>query len=70
MNWSPNKAPTKSALNSLIHCICQHMAGFFKRESLPVRDGDKDYLAINEQKDDPMLHIYKKKSLSQLIPQV
>jgi hypothetical protein len=54
----PIKAPTKSELNSLTHCLSQRVAGFLEREGLLMRNDDNDYLALDGLEDDPMLQIH------------
>jgi hypothetical protein len=57
MNWSPDKAPTKSELNSLTHHISQRVMGFLEREDLLVWDDGNNYLALDGLEDAPMLQI-------------
>jgi hypothetical protein len=57
MNWSPDKAPTKSELNSLTHRISQCVTGFLEHEDLLVWDDGNNYLALDGLEDAPMLQI-------------
>jgi hypothetical protein len=57
MNWSPDKAPTKSELNSLTNRISQCVMGFLEREDLLVWDDGNNYLALDGLEDAPMLQI-------------